>query len=116
MRNINKMDPNEPFVHRPDPPTDLNPDEATEWREMVKSMPPAYFVGSHHERLAQLCRVTVASNQTSKSIVACRKTDNQEYVRLLNVQLKETDKIIRLSRALGFFRPSMFNQAWDRWQ
>jgi len=33
-------DPNELFVHRPDPPRDLNADEATEWREMVASMPP----------------------------------------------------------------------------
>jgi len=115
----NKMDPNGPFVHRPDPPRDLNAAEATEWREMVASMPPAYFAGAHYPRLAQLCRHTVEARHISQLIAACRKpkkTDIKEYCRLLDMELKETAEIIRLSRALGFFRPSMFNQAWDRRQ
>jgi hypothetical protein len=105
----NKMDPEPskdpggPFVHRPDPPRDLNAAEATEWREIVASMPAAYSAGSHYPRLAQLCRTTVASRHTSQLIEACnkqKKPNIQEYVRLLNVQLKESAMIIRLSRSM----------------
>jgi hypothetical protein len=99
----NKMDPNELFVHRPDPPPDLNAAEATEWREMVASMPPAYFAGSHYPRLAQLCRHTVTANHVSMLLAQClkqKKFDLREYVTLLNAQLEESEMIIRLLRAM----------------
>jgi len=107
----NKMDPNGPFVHRPDPPRDLNAAEATEWREMVASMPPAYFAGAHYPRLAQFCRHTVEARHISQLIAACRKpkkTDINEYVKLLTMELKESDMILRLMRSMRLTHQAVY--------
>src|ERR1700682_5068301 len=107
----NKMDPNGPFVHRPDPPRDLNAAEATEWRRLVASMPPAYFAGSHYPRLAQLCRHIVEARRISQLIAACRKqkkTDINEYCRLLNMELKQSDMIMRLMQQMRLSHQAIY--------
>jgi hypothetical protein len=90
-------------VPRPDPPKDLNGAEALEWIQVVASMPPTYFAGSHYSLLAQLCRVTVTSRHTSQLIATFlkqKKTDIKQYCRLLGVQRQETASIIRLMQSM----------------
>jgi len=108
---VNSPHANRVVAKRPDAPRHLEPSEATEWREMVASMPPAYFAGSHYPRLAQLCRVTVATRHTHQLIEACRKqkkTDIMEYCRLLNVQLKESAMIMRLMRSMRLTHQTVY--------
>jgi hypothetical protein len=88
---------------RPDPPHDLGAAESIEWCAIVASMPANYFAGSHYPMLAQLCRVTVASRHTHQLIAACRKQKKpniNEYLKLLNMQLKESGMIMRLMRSM----------------
>lgn len=45
-------------ANRPDPPRDLDAAEATEWREIVGSMPPGSFPRRLYVTLELLCRHT----------------------------------------------------------
>ena len=96
---------------RPDPPRDLNGEEAIEWCKIVASMPPNYFAGSHYPLLAQLCRHTVVSRQIAQLIAVCRKQKNtniHEYAKLLGFQLKQSSIIMHLSRSMRLTHQSIY--------
>jgi hypothetical protein len=98
---------------RPDPPRSLEPAEATQWREIVASLPADFFANySLQILLERLCVHAAEANHISKLIATCSKKNksDREYVQLVKMHLQEVDLIMRLSKALGFFRPSMFNQ------
>ncbi len=48
-------------VSRPEPPPDLSPAEATEWREIVGRLRPDWFPRETHALLSQLCHHIVVS-------------------------------------------------------
>jgi phage terminase small subunit len=112
---------------RPDPPRHLEPEEATEWREIVASLPADYFANhSMAVLLEMLCGEMVASRFTDRLLADYHKgkPNTREYAQLLNMRLAGAKMILKLSRALGFLRPSTFNQSqrpsphmvWDRQQ
>jgi hypothetical protein len=96
---------------RPDPPKTLTDAEATEWRELVASMPPDYFARTHYVSLVQLCKHTIAARHISQLIEACNKKrpfDLREYTKLLNMQLKQTAAILRLSTSMRLTHQSIY--------
>jgi len=105
---VNSPDANRVVAKRPDPPRHLEPSEATDWREIVASLPADYF--ANHMRVILLeCLLAHATEagHISKLIATCSKLNkpDREFVKLLDMQRQETEMIIRLSRALGFHRP-----------
>ena len=99
---------------RPEPRRHLKPAEATQFREIVASLPPDYFA-KHSMVILLQCLLAHATeaNHISKLIATCIKQNkpDREFVQLHDMQRLETDMIVRLSRALGFNKPSTFNQS-----
>jgi len=94
-------------VRRPDPPRDLSAAEATEWREIVASLPADYFANYSRVMLLELlCAQTASARFIDRLLEDCRNKNklDREYEQLLNAQLQGSEMIIRLSRALGFHR------------
>jgi hypothetical protein len=93
---------------RPEPRRHLDPAEATEFREIVASLPADYFAKHSMVILLELLLAhATEAGHISKLIATCSKQNkpDREFVQLLDMQRQETEMIIRLSRALGFHRP-----------
>jgi hypothetical protein len=95
-------------VRRPDPPRHLDVTEATEWREIVLSLPADYFAGRPRQILLELwCSHAGEARHISKLIATCCKQNkpDREYEQLLGMRRQQTEMIMRLSRAMGFPKP-----------
>jgi hypothetical protein len=96
-------------VHkRPEPGRHLEPAEATQFREIVASLPADYF--ANHMRVILLERLCIHAGEVrhiSKLIATCSKQNKpyREFVQLHGMQRRETEMIIKLSKALGFHKP-----------
>jgi hypothetical protein len=98
-------------ARRPDPPRDLDAAEATEWREIVASLPADYF--AHYPLqivLGLWCRHTVAARQVSKLLADCRNKNklDREHKMLLKAQQEESAMILKLQRALRLTHQTVY--------
>jgi hypothetical protein len=88
---------------RPDPPRDLGAAEATEWREMVASMPADYFASYPLQiTLRMWCGSVVEARYIDRLIADCckQKKPTREYLKLVNMQLEGTQMLLKLQRAM----------------
>jgi hypothetical protein len=101
-------------ANRPDPPRDLDAAEAVEWREIVASMPAAYFARPPHYPLmillTLLCRHIVAARFIDRLIADCRKKNklDREHAMLLRTQSEESAMIMRLQRAMRLTHQTVY--------
>jgi hypothetical protein len=96
-------------ANRPDPPRDLGAAEASEWREIVGSMPAGHF--AHYPLqilLAQLCRHIVESRFIDRLLGDSRKKKpDREHAMLLRARSEESAMILRLSRSMRLTHQSL---------
>jgi hypothetical protein len=108
---VNSPYANKVVAKRPEPRRHLEPAEATEFREIVASLPADYF--ANHMRVILLeCLLAHATEagHISKLIATCSKQNkpDREFVKLLDMQRLETEMIMRLSRALGLTHQTVY--------
>lgn len=79
-------------VRRPDPPEELTPEQADEWRAVVNRMPADWFPRETQPLLAQFCRHVVQARRCAQlvaSIEAAEEFDIGAYDRALKMAERE---------------------------
>jgi len=87
-------------IRRPDPPDELTPEQADEWRAVVNRLPASWFPRETHQLLTQYCRHTVCARRLAQLIQhaeSCNELDIETYERLLRMQEKESRAISSLA-------------------
>lgn len=99
-------------IKRPEPPDDLTPEEAAEWRAVVNRMPPDYFPREMHALLVQYCRITFQARIVMGRINTLQKkkdkTERDEVLleRLLKVHVMESKAMAFLSQKMRLCQAS----------
>lgn len=87
-------------VERPEPPSELTPAEAREWRKALAPLPAEWVSGAALGTLADLCRTRVRIDQLARAMNEMQTGDGSDTNDFL-VLLRESEKQMRLARALA---------------
>lgn len=98
---------------RPEPPDDLDDEEAIEWRRIVNSMPADHFIPANYHMLVILCQHYVEYRRVQGLIRAyCRKKDRADvkiYLDLLKAKESESNIIKKFSSSCRITQQSTHN-------
>ena len=78
--------------YRPNPPSELSREQATEWNAVVERMPAEWFPRETHGLLAQYCRHVVSARHIAQLIEQHESADEfdiDHYDKLLKMQERE---------------------------
>jgi hypothetical protein len=87
------------------PPSELTPSQANEFRKIVESMPSDWFSPGHLAMLTQLSRHVNIANLIAQAIENTKDVD--EFARLAQLQIEETKSIGLLMTKLRLTPRSM---------
>ena len=88
---------------RPDPPRSIGAAEATEWREIVATMPAGHFAHYPSQILLELlCRHTVEARFLDRLVADSRNKNkvDREHAMLLRAQSQTSTVMLQLQRAM----------------
>jgi hypothetical protein len=97
--------------HRPAPPSDLTPEQRTEWLALVNRMPADWFTRESHGVLAQYCRHVVAARRVAQLIEAAEQEDPLDitkYDKLLAMQEREGRALSSLATRMRLTQQSRY--------
>lgn len=97
---------------RPDPPAELRPEEAMEWRAVVSSLPADWFRRETHAMLANYCRHAVASKRIAQLVRDMESSPDFEietYDRLLRMQQRESNTMSILATRMRMSQQSSYD-------
>src|SRR5262245_42058893 len=77
-------------VRRPEPPSELNEEQRTEWREIVNRMPADWFPKETHGLLVAYCRAISRSRLLAAMIEGYQDPEKNEHF-----SFKEFQKLLR---------------------
>ena len=80
------------FGERPEPPEDLTPEQAEEWKAVVNRLAPDWFPRETHGILAQYCCHVVERKEIDALIAECKGNPEfsvEDYDRLLKMRERE---------------------------
>lgn len=103
-------------IQRVEPPSSLTAAEKKMWREVVATRPPSWFSEEHFPLLEQYCRHKTVCDRLSKEIAAFtpkqlkQKYELMRYSRLLTMQSKQSQALIRLARAMRLTQQSTYGK------
>jgi hypothetical protein len=107
-------DPTAPIIpgKRPEPPDDLTPAQATEWRAITARLPAGWFTGENLPMLRELCRHIDYSNMLAGKIdAAMAASDGDERLRtLLRAHSIQSERIAILSTKLKLSQRSRYTR------
>ncbi len=97
---------------RPEPPEELNPEQAEEWRAIVKGMPSDWFSRETWPLLESYCRHVVTARKVAEQIDHLSEeptvpTDLME--KLLKMQQRESAAIANLGTKMRLTQQSRYN-------
>jgi|SRR6266702_610645 len=99
---------------RPEPPYDLDDEEAIEWRRIVNSMPADHFIPANHHILISLCQHIVEERRAHGLMKAyCRKKDRADvhiYLELRKAKEAESAIVRKLSTSCRITHQSTHNK------
>jgi hypothetical protein len=106
------------IFRRPEPPKELHPPEAAEWRAIVASLPPDWFTRETHALLVQYCRLIVQSRNTADMIVKQIKKMNSDPTkdhfslleRMNKMQERDTRNISSLASRMRLSQQSKYRR------
>jgi hypothetical protein len=90
-------------IPRAEPPDELTPEEAEEWRSVTNRMPADYFGREHYACLTQRCRHVVNARRIAQLIdrhLGGEEISAATYIKLLRAQKEETTAIIACDRTM----------------
>ena len=100
---------------RPEPPADLPPEQAEQWREIVAPMPPDWFTTETQPLLRQLCQHIATSKFVAAELAALEggllndPKQAQLFEKLAQRQEREGDAIVRLMSKLRLTHKSRYD-------
>jgi hypothetical protein len=97
---------------RPDPPSQLSPEEAKEWAAIVGSLPPDFFPREVHPILIQLCRLIISAADVAALLREVSPSNPDEfatYTRLLSLQMALSGGIASLLTKLRCTNQSRYS-------
>ncbi len=100
-----------PERKKPEPPVDMPPRQAAEWRAVVGRLPYDWFERETHALLVMYCRHVDAAWHVAQLIeqIQCAETVNvEDYQRLLTMQEKEGRAIASLATKLRLTNQSRY--------
>jgi phage terminase small subunit len=106
-----------PGARRPDPPDELTPEQADEWRAVVGRMPADWFTRENQAMLVDLCRHVVIARRVSEQIDAFDPAwlaDDEglkRYDKLTAILERHTRTIASLSTRMRLTQQSRYNAA-----
>lgn len=104
-------------IARPEPPSELNDEQAEEWRAVVGRMPADWFGRETHGMLAQYCRRVVTSRRVAELIQKAEEADTfdlKEYDLLLKMQDRESGAISSLATRMRISQHSNYDKKKSR--
>lgn len=106
-----------PGMRRPDPPAELTPEQAEEWRAIVGRMPADWFTRENQAMLVDLCRHVVIARRVSEQIDAfdpewlADEEGLKRYDKLTSILERHTRTIASLSTRMRLTQQSRYNAA-----
>jgi hypothetical protein len=103
------------FPQRPEPPADLPPEQADQWRDIVAPMPVDWFTSETWPLLRQLCQHIATSRAVALELAGfeggCLNDPklSQTFERLAQRQEREGDAILRLMTKLRLTKKSRYD-------
>ena len=97
---------------RPEPATDLEPEERLEWIQVVNSLPADWFEPFNLQLLTQYCRHAVTARRVSQLIHQMEQQeeiDLDEYDKLLKMQERESRIIASLLTKMRLSQQAVFS-------
>ena len=99
-------------IDRPEPLTELTPEQRIEWILVVNSLPADWFPDETHKVLAQYCRHAVASRHVSQLIELQESSESinvTEYDRLLKMQERESRIMVSLATKMRMTQQATYH-------
>lgn len=94
---------------RAEPPEELNPQEAKEWRKIVGSMPIHWFTVEMYPILISLCQTICTLDEVTKEVKKT-KVNAKEFAALAKTQMLYMDMVMKLSTKLRLTPQSRFTE------
>jgi len=104
-------------VRRPDPPDDLTPEQADEWRAVVNRLPSEWFPRETHGLLAQYCRHVVRARRLAQAIEAAESRDDFDFKGwrdLLRAEEEQSRAIASLATKMRLSQQSLYDKTTKR--
>ena len=95
---------------RPKPPTELNTEQAKEWREIVVAMPANYFTPGTFPLLTAYCKHICRARQISRMIAR----EENPNAKLLVAEVCQTNILLTLSTKMRFAHQSNYDRSKRR--
>jgi len=95
---------------RPDPPEDLTPEQAEEWRGVVGRMPASWFKREHYGMLSAYCRHVCRAREVERELAATSIEDLEKYEKLARSAERETRSILACGRTLRLTHQSQYDE------
>ena len=102
---------------RPEPPEDLEPEEAAEWLAITRQLPSDWFTSETVPLLRELCRHIVYARGLAKDITRLKRklspdeADRKELRALLDAHGSQSSHIATLSTRLKLTKQSRYARA-----
>lgn len=114
-KSLKAVDSNLPIsaVERPEPPSDLTPEQRLEWIYVVNSVRADWFSDETHRMLAQYCKHVVTANHIAQLIEqeeGEKEIDLERYDKLLKMQERESRAILALARSMRLTQQATYHQ------
>jgi hypothetical protein len=98
---------------RPEPPEELDEEQAAVWRKTVDSMPPDWFTGATFPLLKQYCRLTAGLDfidRTLRKIQKSKEPNLREWKRFTQIRRQECKVIAMLATKMRLAQQSSYDQ------
>jgi hypothetical protein len=99
---------------RPEPPEELDADEAKEWREIAAALPPTWFGRETSPILVQYCKLIVRIRGLSIKIKQLEKKkdfDVVSYNRLVQTEQTQTRLMLLLATKMRITQQSSYDKS-----
>ena len=120
--SLNVVDSGIVSAKRPEPPEELTPAQAAEWRAVVGRLPVDWFPRETHAMLAEYCRHVVSARMLGQMIdrIECpesgaEKVEGEEsfslgtYADLLKMRDRESGRVIALARSMRITQQATYD-------
>jgi len=101
-------------IERPAAPSELNAEQAAEWRAVVNRLPADWFPAETHAVLAQYCRHVIAARRIGQLIAQFEASDDfnvREYGKLLQMQDREGRAMSLLATRMRMTQQSTYDKS-----
>lgn len=101
-------------IRRPEPPAELNDEQAHEWRAVVNRLPSEWFPRETHAMLAQYCRHVVMARRVSQLVEAAENAetfDIDEYDRLGKMMERESRIMSSLATRMRISQQATYDKS-----